>query len=324
MESLVLAMLLFAGFAGPLAAGEASPPPAPSTRPAFQEWQVWDVKAGQPVALEAWLASLASARIIYMGEEHRNRWHVEAALKILRSLDAKNLRPTVALEMFGWDGQEAINRYLSGSPPSRDRFLQESRWEEGWGGPFEDYEPLVAFARERRLPLLALNPPRELVRLVARQGLEQAKQDERMARWGMRDEVLPDDEVYRSVVLDQIRRCHAELSDDAYRRMYEASLFRDEGMAKVIAGHLQTGRADAGAGPVLAYTGGGHIQYRLPVPNRVARRIGAEDAAGQPTIYLASYEPNRPEAIRELLRSAIADYVWLTPLSAHGPPRRCK
>lgn len=321
MRPLVLAMLLLAGCAAPLSAGEASPPP---TRPAFQEWQVWDVKAGQPVALDSWLASLASARIIYIGEEHRNRWHIQAALKILRSLDANNLRPAVALEMFGWDGQEAINRYLSSSPPPRDRFLQESRWEEGWGGPFEDYEPLVAFAQERHLPLLALNPPRELVRLVARQGLEQANQDERVARWGMRDEVLPDDGAYRSVVLEQIRRCHAELNDDAYRRMYEASLFRDEGMAKIIAAHIQTGRATAGAGPVLVYTGGGHIQYRLPVPNRVARRIGARDAVGQPTIYLAAYEPDRPDAIRELLQSAIADYVWLTPLSAHGPPRRCR
>jgi len=321
MRSLVFSMLLLAGLAEPLAAGQVAPAPSEAS---FQEWQVWDVKAGRPLSVEPWLAGLASARIIYIGEEHRNRWHVEAALKILRSLDANKLRPAVAMEMFGWESQEAIDRYLSASPPSRDRFLRESRWEEAWGGPFEDYEPLVAFAQARRLPLLALNPPRELVRLVARQGFAQAKQDERMARWRMRDEVLPDDEAYRSTVLDQIRRCHAELSDDAYRRMYEASLFRDEGMAKIIAAHIQTGRASAGAGPLLVYTGGGHIQYRLPVPNRVARRIGADDAASQPTIYLAAYEPNRPDAIRELLQSGIADYVWLTPLSAHGPPRRCK
>lgn len=145
-----------------------------------------------------------------------------------------------------------------------------------------------------------------------------------MAQWGMRDEALSDDAAYRSIVLDQIRRCHAELTDDAYRRIYDASLFRDEGMAKIIAEHVRRSRATTGAGPVLVYTGGGHIQYRLPVPNRVARRLGSDSAVRQLTIYLAAYEPSRQEAIQELLREAIADYVWLTPLSAHGPPRRCK
>ena len=324
MRHLALLTFLIIGVAAPLAADEPSPPSTPSPRPSFQEWQVWDVKTGRPVAMEPWLADLASAHIIYLGEEHRNRWHIEAALKILRSLAANNLRPAVAMEMFGWDGQDAINRYLSNAPPSRDQFLQESRWEENWGGPFEEYEPPVNFAREHRLPLLALNPPRALVRLVARQGLWQAKQDERMARWGMRDEALSDDAAYRSIVLDQIRRCHAGLTDDAYQRLYAASLFRDEGMAKIIAEHIRNSRATAGAGPLLVYTGGGHIQYRLPVPDRVTRRLGTENVARQLTIYLVAYEPGHTEAVQELLQNAIADYVWLTPLSVHGPPRRCK
>lgn len=324
MRHLVLAICLSVGAAASLAAAEPSHPSTPPVQPSFHEWQVWDVKAGQPVATEPWLTDLASANIIYLGEEHRNRSHIEAALKILRALTAKDLQPALALEMFGWDGQGAIHRYLSGSPLSRDQFLQDSRWEENWGGPFEDYEPLVDFAREHRLALLALNPPRVLVRMVAKQGLWQAKKDERMAQWGMRDEALSDDAAYRSIVLDQLRRCHAELTDDAYRRMYDASLFRDEGMAKIIAEHVRHNRATAGASPVLVYTGGGHIQYRLPVPNRVTRRLGSSSIARQLTIYLVAYESNRPEAIQELLQNAIADYVWLTPLSAHGSPRLCK
>lgn len=315
MRRVILLACLLIGAPAILVADE---PSAPAPLPPFREGQVWEVRTGRPVALEPWLAGLASRTIIYVGEEHRNRWHVEAALKILRTLTDKGLRPAVALEMFGWDGQEALTRYLSTDPIPREQFLKESRWEETWGGPFEDYEPLLAYAQEHRLPVLALNPPRSLVRLVAQQGLWHAKKDERMAQWGMRDEALADDPAYRSVVLDQLRRCHADLTDDAYRRMYDASLFRDEGMAKVIAEQVRR------AGPVLAYMGGGHIQYRLPVPNRVARRLGADGSSSETTIYLTAYEPERPEAIRQLLQDAIADYVWLTPLSAHGPPRRCK
>ena len=320
-----LALITCLLVAAPAALVADEPPRPPENPPSFHEWQVWEVKTGRPVALEPWLAGLAAHTIVYVGEEHRNRWHIDAALKILNALTKKGLRPAVALEMFGWDGQDALTRYLSSAPISRDQFLQESRWEESWGGPFEDYEPLVSYAQEHRLTMLALNPPRALVRLVAKQGLRQARKDERMEQWGLRDEVLSDDAAYRSVVLDQIRRCHAELTDDAYRRMYDASLFRDEGMARIIAEQvLRTNGASGGAGPVLAYMGGGHIQYRLPVPNRVARRLGAAGSVSETTIYLAAYEPNRPEAIQQLLQDGIADYVWLTPLSAHGPPRRCK
>jgi hypothetical protein len=100
--------------------------------------------------------------------------------------------------------------------------------------------------------------------------------------------------------------------------MYEASMFRDEGMAQTIARQLH-GLPDGG-GPIVSYTGAGHIQYRLPIPNRVARRVG--DSLRQITVYLAALDPHGHE-VDELLGSSIADYIWLTPSSAHGPSRRC-
>ncbi|MEK6526781.1 MAG: hypothetical protein AABZ22_07905, partial [Nitrospirota bacterium] len=76
------------------------------------------------------------------------------------------------------------------------------------------------------------------------------------------------------------------------------------------------------AGPIVSYTGGGHVQYQLPVPNRVLRRRTVP--VRQTTIYMTAYEPGRVDEVRELIRDAIADYVWLTPLGAHGSPRRCR
>jgi len=140
-----------------------------------------------------------------------------------------------------------------------------------------------------------------------------------MLRWQMRDEVLSDEPAYREVMVSQLRACHGGLSEEAYQRMYEAALFRDEGMAKTISEHLSHRAPDAG--PVVSYTGAGHIQYRLPVPSRVLRRL--KGAIRQTTVYLTSYEPKRQDEIRTLLDQSIADYVWLTPVSAHGAPRRC-
>ncbi len=309
------------------------PPPSLSSLPAFQEWQIWEVKTGRPIAFEDLMRDLAGLDVIYLGEEHHNQWHIEAALKILTALLSRERRPVLALEMFAWDGQGALDRYLADKDQPRDQFIKESRWEKNWGGAFEDYEPLVAFARNRRLSVLALNPPRSLVRVVAMQGLAKALTEPGMAEWGMQDEQFPEDQAYREMIVQPLRQCHGGLTDQAYQRMYEASMFRDEGMAKTVVDQLRRqagisqadqrtgGQAAPPPGPIVSYTGGGHIQYQLPVPNRVLRRNGD---VRQATVYMTSFEPERADEIRTLMKESVADYLWLTPLGAHGAPRRCK
>lgn len=101
-------------------------------------------------------------------------------------------------------------------------------------------------------------------------------------------------------------------------------MVRDEGMAKTVAAALLRISQDGpgGEGPVVSYTGGGHVQYGLPVPNRVLRRRG--EGYKQVTVYLATYEPERVAELSQMMEEGIADYVWLTAQGAQGPPRRCR
>jgi uncharacterized iron-regulated protein len=292
--------------------------------PAFEAWQVWDVESGRAIAFDEWAQVLAVQDVIYLGEEHRNHWHIEAALKVLQTLIDRGRHPILAVEMFGWDGQPGLTEYVMSREVERDQFLKDTHWEQNWGGTFQDYEPLVAFARSRQLPLLALNPPRPLVRKVATQGWKKAIDDPEMMTWGMKQEPILEDPAYRGVILRQLHLCHGGLPEDAYERMYEASMFRDEGMAKTIVEALHAPPSDrhSNPGPIVSYTGGGHIQYQLPIPKRVLRKHAGD--VRQTTVYMTSFQPDHPEEVQELLRDAIADYVWLTPVSANGPAKRCR
>lgn len=294
--------------------------PIAAESPSLQVGQIIETKTGQSIAFDDWITNLAASAVIYLGEEHRNRSHTDAAIRILEALQVRDRRPILALEMFAWDGQSALDRYLADSTMTREQFLQDSHWEQNWGGAYADYEPLISFAREHHVPVLALNPPRLLVRRVASEGWARAMTSPEVVGWGMQGQVKLDDEAYRDVIFKQLRSCHDSLSDDAYQRMFEASVFRDEGMARTISDYLS--RKEPGHGPLLSYTGAGHIQYRLPIPNRVLRR--QTSAVRQTTVYLAAFDPSRTEEIRSLLQEPIADYVWLTPVGAHGSPRRCR
>ncbi|HSL05833.1 MAG TPA: ChaN family lipoprotein [Nitrospiraceae bacterium] len=289
----------------------------------LKEWQIIDTATGHPVSLDQWAALLLQQEVIYLGEEHHNRFHIDAALMVLRWLKAGGRTPALAMEMFGWDGQGALDQYRSEVDMNRQEFLEAVRWQQNWGGPYEDYEPLVLLAREQHWALDAMNPPKPLVRIVAKDGLAQAGLNPMMAQWGMKDEAIVDDPIYRARILGQLQACHGKGDDSLYQTMLDASMFRDEGMAKTLVHRLNRIRSlsDTMAGPVVSYTGAGHIQYNLPVPKRVARRL--TDQVRQVSVYMTSFEVGRIEELQGMIREKVADYLWLTPVGAKGPPRRC-
>ena len=289
----------------------------------FKEWQIIDTATGRPVSFDQWAALLLQQDIIYLGEEHHNRFHIDAALTVLRELNAMGRTPALAMEMFGWDGQAALDQYVSGPEIKRQEFLDTVRWQQNWGGAFEDYEPLVQLAKEHHWTVDAMNPPKPLVRIVAKNGIAQAQSDPLMAQWGMKDETIVDDLIYRKRILEQLQACHGKGDDNFYQTMLDASMFRDEGMAKTLVHrlsliHLKT---DATAGPLVSYTGAGHIQYNLPIPKRVTRRLA--DQVRHMSVYMTSFDVGRVEELQTMVREKVADYLWLTPVSAKGLPRRC-
>jgi uncharacterized iron-regulated protein len=168
-----------------------------------------------------------------------------------------------------------------------------------------------------------MNPPKPLIRRVAKLGLERAREGPEWALWGMQQDEIVDDPDYRRRIFDQLRRCHGGGTDEQYRTMYEASMVRDEGMAKTLVASLRELRRNmtGSRGMILSYTGGGHIQYNLPVPMRVARRLSGD--VKHTTIYLTPLGADTIDDIHEFVRERIADYIWLTPMSEHGPPQRC-
>ncbi|MDE0144851.1 MAG: ChaN family lipoprotein [Nitrospira sp.] len=270
---------------------------------------------------------LQSVDIIYIGEAHYTPSHVEAALQVLQSVVNGGRKPVLGMEMFSWDGQTGLDRYLTGAVTSTEDFLAESHWKNNWGGKYEHYSPLVDFAKTHNLTLLGLNPPRPLVRNVAKQGLggiESSPEGQRLplaltGGWTIPVPFPADDPDYRRIIYDQIEQCHAGLSQEVYQKIYEASVFRDEGMASVIA---STVKSDAPESTIfVSYTGAGHIQYGLPIPKRVQRQLGVP--VKDVTVYLHALDSEHPEDVDHLIDERIADYVWLTALGPQGRQPRC-
>jgi len=153
----------------------ASSGPVMEAASSFRSGQIIDTTNEESISIEELMRRLLRQEVVYLGEEHHNRFHIETALSLLNSLSRAGRRPVVAMEMFGWESQPLLDRYVQGDDLTRRDFLNQVGWAQNWGGPFETYEPLVIFTKTEHLRLVALNPPKTLVRLVAKKGLAQAR-----------------------------------------------------------------------------------------------------------------------------------------------------
>ena len=294
--------------------------PTDPARPTYQQGQIIDPVKNKPVPFSEFRSAILAADVIYIGEAHYTPSHIEAALRVLRILLDEGQTPIIGMEMFSWDGQAGLDRYLNGEVTTIKDFLAESQWKNNWGGKYEDYSPLVDFARTHGLKLLGLNPPRPLVRKVAQKGLAGMGTDPDVKNWNIPDPFPADDPEYHQVIFEQIEKCHGGMPQEVYQKIYEASVFRDEGMASVISTTMsKLGTSEPRT--FVSYTGAGHIQYGLPIPKRVQRQLGTP--IKQVTVYLHALDPEHPEDVEHLIEEQIADFIWLTALGPQGRQPRC-
>ncbi len=115
---------------------------------------------------------MGAADVVFIGEEHDDpaAHHLELELlRLAHQREAKATSPrTVALslEMFERDVQLVVDEYLAGLITGT-HFVQSSR---AWRNYASDYRPMVEYARENKLPVIAANAPRRYVNRVARAG----------------------------------------------------------------------------------------------------------------------------------------------------------
>lgn len=125
--------------------------------------------SGIPLEYPEMLKKIQSADIIFFGELHNSAIAHWLQLELTRDLyDLKKDNLILAAEMFESDNQLIIEEYLSGLI-SKSRFEGECRL---WPNYKTDYQPLMEFAKDKRLTFVASNVPRRYASLVSQKGFE--------------------------------------------------------------------------------------------------------------------------------------------------------
>ncbi|MCU1290582.1 MAG: hypothetical protein JWN60_2811 [Acidobacteria bacterium] len=135
---------------------------------AESNYRIFDAK-GNAIDFDKMLDALSKADAVFLGEQHDDVIAHNLQLKIFTALSEKNgsSRKTVlSLEMFERDVQTVLDEYLK-NQITETHFLASSR---PWGNYKTDYRPLLEYAKEKQIDVVAANAPRRYVNMVTRLG----------------------------------------------------------------------------------------------------------------------------------------------------------
>ncbi len=286
-----------------------------------------DPVTGKGAAPTVVIDALAARRVVLLGEQHDNADHHRWQAQMLAALHGRRGRMVIAFESFPRQSQPALDRWVAGELSEKD-FLDESRWSAVWGFGADMYMPLFQFARLNRLPMVAANVDRALVRRVGQKGWDGVPEAERE---GVGRPVPASAAYQRSLAVVFQAKMKAgihgstsskdsppEIADilkrPGFERFVAAQLTWDRAMAEAIASAAKA-HPDA---LVVGIMGRGHVEFGNGVPHQL-RDLGIDDVA----VAL----PMAPTDCADLPRD-IADAVFMITnppaTAADGAPRKPK
>jgi uncharacterized iron-regulated protein len=131
-------------------------------------YKIYDTRTKQIISIDKIIEDCSKADVLFFGEEHNDSAGHYMENLIYRALHKKYGDEIVlSLEMFETDNQVALNDYLSGFIPE-DRFSKDVRL---WSN-YKDYRPMIEYAKQNKLDVIAANPPRRYVSMVSRRGMK--------------------------------------------------------------------------------------------------------------------------------------------------------
>lgn len=122
----------------------------------------------QPKALSVSQAAdiLSAYDVVFIGEYHGHPGNHLAEMQLFRAIHQRVPNLALAMEQFERDVQPVLDDYLTGGI-GENTFMEKAR---AWPNYATSYRPLVEYAKEHGLPVIAANAPEEIVRCIGQEG----------------------------------------------------------------------------------------------------------------------------------------------------------
>jgi uncharacterized iron-regulated protein len=261
--------------------------------------KIYSAKEGRSISFQKMIKEMKDSDFIYVGETHTNLSMHEVQFKIIQALYEQDRNVFVGLEMFPISFQDVLNKW-SMAILSREKFIQESQWYVNWNYHFGFYEKIFEFVKDHKIPLSALNVPREIITEIRKKGWDALSEEEK--------KLIPQPDLSHEEHRALIRTIFESSGhppqmkgkglEMAFEGLYRAQVAWDEVMA-FYARQSRT-REDK---KVVVLAGSGHLIYNLGINLRVYEKSHLPYKT-----VICVVIPDGKESVQ--VSRSLADYVW--------------
>lgn len=190
---------------------------------------------------------------------------------------------------------------------SLEALLAATKWDETWGFESRLYEPIFEYCRYHKIPMVGLNVPTQLIRLVALNGIDALPNE--LKQYLPRNMDMDNKLHFRHFVRLLADSGHLDAMDmRRLLRMYEAQVLWEEWMSESIALVLNA-MPDS---RVVALVGNAHVEERSAFPDRIERRSNERPYTVVPRPVLWTLEQGHAMPGIDRPERHTADVIWYT------------
>lgn len=135
-------------------------------------YKIYNTHTKKIAAIDEIVNDLNNADVLFFGEEHNDSTGHQLEYLLLQKIAAKYPgKIALSMEMFETDCQNVLNEYLRGLIREKN-FKTDAR---AWSN-YKDYRPLIEFAKNNHIPVVAANAPARYTNMANRLGLKSLEQ----------------------------------------------------------------------------------------------------------------------------------------------------
>jgi uncharacterized iron-regulated protein len=211
---------------------------------------------------------LDDKRAIFIGEIHDRQEHHQNQLRLIQSLYARNPDLAIGVEYFQQPFQKPLDDYIAGRIDERE-MLVKTEYFKRWQLDYRLLMPIFRFARDKHIPVVALNVAEEVHNKVFRHGIKSLNPQE-LAQTP--DKIEPASKQYLQR-LKAIFDSHPQGND--FKMFVEGVLLWDASMADTAASYLK----DHPQSRMVVLAGMVHVMFGDGIPERLNLRLGSNQSA---------------------------------------------
>lgn len=268
LKSRLAAVLLLAACCSPCIA---IPQPASAlqfaAKAAEDERLPGSISPDDPKQIAELVDRFADKRAMFIGEVHDQLRHHQNQLRIIQAMYARYPDLAIGVEYFQQPFQRYLDDYIAGRIDERE-MLVKTEYFKRWQIDYRLLRPIFAFAREKHIPVLALNVPDEIHNKVFRWGMKSLTPEDRAQ---IPSYIEPASEHYLNR-LQAIYGMHPPRNE--FANFIDGVLLWDEAMADTAAHYLNAHPKSR----IIMLAGMVHVMYGDGIPERLDRQLGGNQS----------------------------------------------